>query len=243
MNEISVVKIGGNVIDHPEGLKKFLSDFSRIAGSKILIHAGGKEVERVCAALGARVDVLDREALDVVTMVSAGLVNKRIVAMLQGVGCDAVGLCGADAEVLTASRVSGGFVGKASPEDVNITVLERLITYHVPILCPIAYDGYSGLLHCDPDDAALSVAIATSRIAPTRLIYCGEQPGLLSNGGVIHNVTRENYDELREAEKPDRELIATLQKAFYALSVGVSSVIYKSSSDILGNSGTLVCEE
>ena len=107
---INVVKIGGNIIDNPEALKAFLTDFAAMPGEKILVHGGGKEATRMSESMGIKANMIDgrrvtdRQTLDIVTMVYAGLINKRIVAMLQSLGCDAVGLTGADGNVIPATR-------------------------------------------------------------------------------------------------------------------------------------------
>ncbi|MDE6027163.1 MAG: acetylglutamate kinase, partial [Muribaculaceae bacterium] len=135
---INVVKIGGNVIDNPEALAAFLSNFSRLEGKKILVHGGGKEATRMGESMGIKANMIDgrrvtdRATLDIVTMVYAGLINKRIVAMLQGFGCNAVGLTGADGNVIPATRrpsepIDYGFVGDIDPAKVNDRFIASLL--------------------------------------------------------------------------------------------------------------------
>lgn len=178
---IRVVKIGGNVVDNPEALATFVSDFKRLAGPKILVHGGGKEATRLSAALGIETHMIegrrvtDADTLDVVTMVYAGLINKRIVARMQAIGLDAIGLSGADAGLVTASRrspvpVDYGFVGDIDPMDVNETVLTMLLKQNLtPVICAIMHDGNGTLLNCNADTVASAIAVAASRISPSTL--------------------------------------------------------------------------
>ena len=135
---IKVVKIGGNVVDNPEALARFVKAFAAMEGPKILVHGGGKEATRLSGALGIETKMIegrrvtDRQTLDVVTEVYAGLINKRIVAMLQAEGCNAIGLSGADANMIKATRrnpepIDYGFVGDIDPKEVNTEVLKALL--------------------------------------------------------------------------------------------------------------------
>ena len=127
---INVVKIGGNIIDNPDALLSFLKDFASMSGNKILVHGGGKEATRLSESMGLKANMIegrrvtDRQTLDIVTMVYAGLINKRIVALLQSLGCDAVGLTGADGNVIPAKRrpaepIDYGFVGDIAPGEID----------------------------------------------------------------------------------------------------------------------------
>lgn len=184
---ITVVKIGGNVVDNPEALGRFVTDFAKLPGKKILIHGGGKEATRLSARLGIETTMIDgrrvtsRETLDVVTMVYAGLVNKRIVAALQAAGCNAIGLSGADAAVITATKrpaapVDYGFVGDIDPAKINSSFIDTLLSSGiVPVFCAITHDGNGSLLNCNADSVASAVAIAASRIDTATLVFCFEK--------------------------------------------------------------------
>ena len=142
---INVVKIGGNVIDNPEALEKFLREFASLEGDKILVHGGGKEATRMSESMGVPTTMIegrrvtDRATLNIVTMVYAGLINKRIVALLQKFGCDAVGLTGADGNVIPAVRrpakpVDYGFVGDIDPDKVSDKFIATLLNGgYVPV--------------------------------------------------------------------------------------------------------------
>ena len=171
MERITVVKIGGNVIDSPEATARFVEAFAALEGPKMLVHGGGKLATRLAAQLGIEsrmVDgrrITDRETLDVVTMVYAGLINKQLVAGLQAEGCNALGLSGADGNVVTARRrvpepVDYGFVGDI--ERVDDALLERLLEAGLtPVFPAIMHDGRGTLLNCNADGVA--TALATCR--------------------------------------------------------------------------------
>lgn len=190
---INVVKIGGNVIDNPEALSAFLKDFAALEGRKILVHGGGKEASRMSEGMGIKANMIegrrvtDAATLDIVTMVYAGLINKRIVAMLQSLGCDAVGLTGADGNVIPAKRrspepIDYGFVGDIDPAKVNDQFIATLLDSGcVPVFCAICHDGHGTLLNCNADTIASSVALGASRIGETRLTYCFEKPGVMTD--------------------------------------------------------------
>ncbi len=97
MKTLQVIKIGGNVVDDPAALKRFLYDFSKIKGAKILIHGGGVMATEMAERLGIETRmykgrrITDYETLKTVAMVYAGWINKSIVAALQSRGCNAIG--------------------------------------------------------------------------------------------------------------------------------------------------------
>jgi acetylglutamate kinase len=253
---ITVVKIGGNVIDNPEALAAFIDDFSKISGPKILIHGGGKEATRLSARLGIKTRmeggrrVTDRETLDIVTMIYAGLINKRIVAMLQAAGCDAVGMCGADGNSITATRrkpapVDYGYVGDIDPAAVNADLIGKLLDMHLtPVFCAINHDGKGGLLNCNADTVASSVATACSRIGSTDLIFCFEKAGVLRDindgNSVIRNISPATYPALISEGIIDGGMLPKIDNALKAVGEGVRSVTIKSSAGLLADSGTRI---
>lgn len=257
MNErIRVVKIGGNVVDDPEALQVFVKDFSRLAGPKILVHGGGKEATRVSGALGIETTMIegrrvtDRATLDVVTMVYAGLINKRIVSMLQAVGVDAIGLSGADGNVIRAVKrtpnpIDYGYVGDIDPMDVNDIFLSMMLKGGlVPVICAITHDGDGTLLNCNADTIASSVAVASSRIAPVDLIYCFEKPGVLSDpdddSSVIGFIDHETFENLKADGVVSKGMIPKISNALKAVDSGVTEVYIKSAANLLSAGGTLI---
>ena len=183
---IKVLKIGGNVIDNSEALESFVADFARLEGAKVLVHGGGKLATRLAERLdipttmidGRR--VTDRDTLDVVTMVYAGLVNKRIVAKLQAAGCNAIGLSGADGGAVRATRraaqpIDCGFVGDISVEGVDADFILSLVERGVvPVFCSIMHDGEGELLNCNADSVASAVAVGLAQREDTELVFCFE---------------------------------------------------------------------
>ncbi|HJE38552.1 MAG TPA: acetylglutamate kinase [Candidatus Amulumruptor caecigallinarius] len=256
MSPVKVFKIGGNVVDNPEALSRFISEFATIKSPKILIHGGGKEATRLSKRLDIPTQMIDgrrvtdRDTLDVVTMVYAGLINKRIVAALQAVGCNALGLTGADADCIRATKrpaapVDYGFVGDINPADINDLYIEYVLRQDiVPVFCAITHDGKGNLLNCNADSVASSVAIATSRIAPVELIYCFERNGVLRDvddpGSVISIITPSIYEELRRDNIVADGMIPKIDNAFNAINRGVESVTIKHSDNILSDIGTTI---
>lgn len=254
--DVKVFKIGGNVIDNPEALDSFLGEFARVEGPKVLIHGGGKEATRLCKRMeiptqminGRR--VTDAATLEVVTMVYAGLINKRVVSKLQALGCDAIGLTGADANVITASKrpvrpVDYGFVGDISVSGVNgqriLSLLEAGLT---PVFCAITHDGNGNLLNCNADSIASAVAKGLARLADTDLIFCFEQPGVMRDindpASVIASITRESYGALRAEGVVTDGMIPKIENALEAVDSGVRSVTIRRSEGILIPGGTRI---
>lgn len=254
--DIKIVKIGGNVIDNPTALRSFIEDFAKLPGPKALIHGGGKEATRLSGKLGIETQmvngrrVTDRETLDVVTMVYAGLINKRIVALLQAAGCDAIGLCGADANVIKATRRPAvpfdyGYVGDINPTDINTAFIRNMLDNGVtPVFCAINHDGNGELLNCNADSVASAVAIACSEIAPTDLTFCFEKEGVLSDvddpTSLIRSVNGSNYADIKNSGAISGGMLPKIDNAFAAVSKGVRSVTIKSSSKLLDDTGTKI---
>lgn len=256
MNTVTVVKIGGNVIDNPEALSAFVADFAQLEGPKILVHGGGKEATRLSATIGIETQMIegrrvtDRATLDVVTMVYAGLINKRIVAMLQAAGCNAIGMCGADGNAIPATRrkpepIDYGFVGDINPSDINTDLIGRLLDAVIcPVFCAITHDGNGSLLNSNADSVASAVAIAASSIADSRLMFCFEKAGVLTDiddpESVIPLITPANYSSLRESGAISSGMIPKIDNALLATRSGVESVIIKHSGKLLADSGTTI---
>ena len=235
---VTVVKIGGNVIDSPAALKRFIADFAALRGPKILVHGGGREATRLAESMGleVRMDdgrrITDEKMLDVAVMVYAGAINKRIVAGLQAAGCDALGLSGADAGVVRARRrspepIDFGFVG-----DIEAVAAERLGMFLEagisPVLSAIMHDGGGTLLNCNADSVASAVAVALSQVADTELVYCFEKEGVLrGDGSVIGEITRSLFDVLKSDGTVAGGMIPKIENALQAVAGGVRSVTIK----------------
>lgn len=252
---ITVVKIGGNVIDNPEQLKSFLKDFAKIAGPKILVHGGGKLATRMAAELGVETRMIDGrrvtspEMLEIAVMVYAGIINKRIVAALQAIGCDAIGLCGADMHCIIsvkrpATPVDYGEVGDV--DTVNSSSLKMLLDNSItPVICAITADYDGNLLNTNADTIATCVAKAMSEEALTRLIFCFEKDGVLADvnnaGSVIRTITPDSVDELIARGVISDGMIPKVTNAIQAITTsGLDSVIIKSSTRLHDDSGTCI---
>ena len=256
IENINVVKIGGNVIDDPTALADFVRLFSNLKGPKILVHGGGKEATRLSKDMGVETKMIDgrrvtdRATLDIVTMTYAGLINKRIVAMLQAAGCNALGLSGADGNLIKATRrpanpIDYGFVGDIDPLDVNDTLIRILLEAGItPVVCAICHDGDGTLLNCNADSVASAIAIGVSRVAPTILTYCFEKAGVLANvddeNSVIPLVTKDNFQTLKENGTIAKGMIPKLTNALDSAAKGVKEVRICKAENILSDSGTII---
>lgn len=257
--DIKVVKIGGNIVDNPEALTAFVSDFAAMPGRKILIHGGGKEATRLSSRLEIPTTMIEgrrvtsRDTLDVVTMVYAGLVNKRIVSMLQQAGCNALGLSGADGNAILATRrpatpVDYGYVGDITTSGVNTSLLAALLEAGItPVFCAITHDGNGTLLNCNADSVAAAVAIAAASIATVDLIYCFEQPGVMRDierpDSLITSLNPSSYAALKEAGVVNKGMIPKLDNSFKAIHEGVRNVIIKHAANLLNSTGTTLSDE
>ncbi|MDR0726216.1 MAG: acetylglutamate kinase [Prevotellaceae bacterium] len=251
--EVTVVKIGGNVIDNPDDLTLFLKKFAALpAANKILIHGGGKLATKLAAKLDVPTKMIDgrrvtdSQTIEIVTMVYAGLINKSITAQLQSSGCDAVGFSGADAGIITAVKrlpypVDFGFVGDIPDDGVNSTRLTAFLNMGlVPVFCSITADKQGVLLNCNADTIAQSVATALSSAgARVKLIYCFEKQGLLADvnddNSVIPLITADNCEKLKAEGVISAGMLPKIDNAFKALNTGVEEVIVKSYLDLDDN--------
>lgn len=257
MSEINIFKIGGNVIDNPSQLKEFLSSLARIDGWKILVHGGGKEASHLCEKLGHPPKMLngrritDRDTLEIVTMVYAGLINKRIVAQLQSIGVDSIGLSGADGNAVKAKMrpsvpVDYGFVGDIDPGEINLNFISLLLEKgFLPVFSPIMHDKAGNLLNCNADSVATALAVSfAGKKHRVNLIYCFEKDGVLADinnkNSLIPSITPSSYQSLKKEGKINAGMLPKLENAFNAVSRGVASVWIKNSQNILTNIGTKI---
>ncbi len=240
MKKLSVIKIGGNVIDNSEKLYQFLLDFTALPGDKILIHGGGKIASELGATLGVEAKMVegrritDIETLRVVTMVYAGLINKNMVAQLQAKGCNAIGLSGADGNVIKAVKrpvgeIDYGYVGDLDASSVSTATLSTLLNAGmVPVLCAITHDGDTQLLNTNADTIASAVAVAMSSLYETSLVYCFEKRGVLrdidDDRSLVNEIKLEQFETLKNEGVVSGGMIPKLHNAFEAIKSGVSAV-------------------
>lgn len=255
---IQVVKIGGNVIDDAAALERFLTKFAALEGPKMLIHGGGKLATRLSAQLGIETQMIDgrrvtdRATLDVVTMVYAGLVNKQIVARLGALGCKAIGLSGADANIIPAVRrapkpIDYGYVGDIVTERMNVPFLASLVEQGiVPVFCAITHDEQGSLLNSNADSVASAVAVAASKIQPTNLIFCLEKNGVLTDVdddlSVIPTITRDSFATLRADGTVNKGMLPKIEGAFRAIDGGVHCVVIKHADNLDNDLETRIVE-
>jgi acetylglutamate kinase len=261
MENLYVVKIGGHIIDDEELLTAFLKKFSEIKSKKILVHGGGKLATRLAEKLGIPQQMIhgrritDEETLKIVTMVYAGYINKNIVAQLQSLNCNAVGLTGADGNSILSHKrentgIDYGFAGDI--EQVNATWFKQLLDSGLsPVVAPITHDGKNQLLNTNADTIAQEIAKSLSSFFCVSLIYSFEKSGVLKDvdneNSVIQKLHLGYYNELKETEKIFAGMIPKLDNAFTAINAGVSKVIIGKGEQldqlITGTAGTTISHE
>lgn len=249
MEELIVIKIGGNIIDDSKSLNAFLSDFAAIASAKILIHGGGKLATELSAQLGIETKMIegrritDEETVKVVTMTYAGWVNKTIVAALQSKKCNALGLSGADANLIPATKrpvmnIDYGWVGNIDKTNVNTSFLKNILSLRItPVLAPISSDADGHLLNINADTVARTVAEAMSAHYRVKLVYCFEKNGLLLNvnddSSVINEIDFALAEQLKKEGVINAGMVPKIDTAFEAVSIGVSAVVIGHAKNIL----------
>jgi acetylglutamate kinase len=240
MKQLTIIKIGGNVIDNSQKLHQFLLDFTALPGDKILVHGGGKIATELSGSLGIEPKMIDGRrvtdiaTLRVVTMVYAGLINKNMVAQLQAKGCNAIGLSGADGNVIKAvkrpvAEIDYGFVGDLDENSVSVSTLCSLLNAKlIPVLCAITHDGDTQLLNTNADTIASAVAVAMSAEYDTRLVYCFEKKGVLRDVedelSLVQEIKRDDFKTLKEQGVVSGGMIPKLHNAFEAIRKGVKAV-------------------
>ena len=250
--KITVIKVGGKIVEEQATLAGLLNRFAAIEGNKVLIHGGGRSATRIAAQLGIEsrmVDgrrITDKEMLEVVTMVYGGLVNKNIVAGLQARGINALGLTGADCNIIRAHKrpvksVDYGFVGDVEAADG--AMLSKFIEQGItPIVAPLTHDGKGNLLNTNADTMAAETAKALAAHYDVTLIYCFEFPGVMRNpedeSSLIATRTRESYAALLADGTVSGGMIPKIDNAFNAIESGVGKVIITRADAIDGTQGT-----
>jgi acetylglutamate kinase len=258
MENLTVIKIGGNIIDDEKKLSKFLSDFASVEGNKILVHGGGKLATQLATKLGIEQQLIDgrrvtdAETLRVVTMVYGGYINKKIVAELQSMNCNAIGLSGADGNAIQAHKrdhpqIDYGFVGDV--DGINIELLKSFLDKNmVLIFAPLTHDKRGQLLNTNADTIAQEIAKAMSEVYNVTLIYSFEKSGVLQDADddttLIKQINQQGYEELKQRNVIFAGMIPKLDNAFTALNSGVKKVIIGKAEHIhqliKGEAGTTI---
>lgn len=252
--KITVIKVGGKIVEEDATLYKLLDDFAAIDGYKVLIHGGGRSATKLAAQLGIESKMVngrritDAETLKVVTMVYGGLVNKNIVAGLQARGVNALGLTGADMDVIRSAKrpvkeVDYGFVGDV--KQVNGTFLGELIHKGVvPVMAPLTHDGNGNLLNTNADTIAGETAKALAEEFDVTLVYCFEKKGVLrdenDDDSVIPLITPDEFRQYVAQGVIQGGMIPKLENSFEAIHAGVREVVITLASAIHGDGGTRI---
>ncbi|WP_366183716.1 acetylglutamate kinase [Flavobacterium ovatum] len=235
---LTLVKIGGNIIDDANELKQFLVDFSKIEGHKVLIHGGGKSATKMAKSIGLvpqMIDgrrITDAAMLEVVVMIYAGQINKEVVAQLQAIDTNAIGFSGADGNLIQSEKrnhptIDYGFVGDV--KKVNTPLLQTLIQAGItPVFCAITHDKKGQLLNTNADTVASELAIALSEVFEVTLNYCFEKPGVLydaeDDASVIDQINQELYTKLKDEKAIHSGMIPKLDNCFNSLNKGVQKI-------------------
>ena len=253
--KITVVKVGGAVVEDEAQLTLLLKHFSAISGRKVLIHGGGRRATQVAASLGIESKMVngrritDKDMLSVVTMVYGGLVNKNLVARLQANGVNALGLTGADVDVIRSHKrpikdgVDFGFVGDV--DKVDGEMLSKLIEAGItPVMAPLTHDGQGNILNTNADTIASETAKALAPFYDVTLIFSFEKKGVLSNpdddNSVIPTITRADYIRYKADGTISGGMLPKIENALSAIEKGVKRVIITLATAIDGESGTII---
>ncbi len=269
--QLTVVKVGGAVVEDEQKLQQLLTHFSQIPGHKVLVHGGGRSATQIASRLGIESQMVqgrritDSEMLQVVTMVYGGLVNKNLVARLQAVGVNALGLTGADMNVLRSRRrppvqmslkdettgetrhemVDFGYVGDVYQADGHC--LQALIAQGItPVMAPLTHDGAGHILNTNADTIAAETAKALAPFFDVTLIYSFEKPGVLADPdddrSLIPAINRQSFAEYVERGVISGGMIPKIENALNAISCGVGKVIITLATAIDGRHGTIITE-
>ncbi|MDR1810250.1 MAG: acetylglutamate kinase [Prevotella sp.] len=254
--KLTLIKVGGKIVEEGNSLTGLLNDFARIEGYKILVHGGGRSATRLAEQLGVKSKLVngrritDLETLKIVTMVYGGLVNKNIVAKLQSLGINALGLTGADMNIIRSRKrpvmdIDYGYVGDV--EEVNAGILQNIIMQGiVPVLAPLTHDRHGNILNTNADTIASETAQALSKYFDVTLIFCFEKKGVLldenDDNSVIPALNKQSFAELTASGVIQGGMLPKLENAFKSIDNGVKEVIITQASAISGTAGTTIKE-
>ena len=253
--KLTIVKVGGAVVEDELQLTQLLRDFAAIDGAKILVHGGGRRATKVAAALGIETKMVDgrritdAEMLEVVTMVYGGLVNKHVVAGLQALGVDAIGLCGADGEIIRSVKrplkngIDYGYVGDVKKAD-GTKIAHFIGKDMVPVIAPLTHDGQGNILNTNADTMASETAKAMAELYNVTLIFAFEKPGVLRNpdddSSVIPVINRADFERYKVDGTISGGMLPKIENALGAVEAGVNQVIITLATAIDGRHGTII---
>lgn len=254
-NKLTIVKVGGAIVEDSEKLNELLDNFAAIEGAKVLVHGGGRRATKVATELGIESKMVngrritDADMLEVVTMVYGGLVNKNIIAKLQAKGINAIGLTGADMDVIHSHKrpvkdgIDFGFVGDVERVDAN--KIKLLINGGItPVMAPLTHDGQGNILNTNADTIASETAKALAALYDVTLIYSFEKKGVLSNpdddDSVIPVITRTDFNKYVADGTIAGGMIPKIENALAAVDAGVKQVVITLANAIDGKHGTII---
>ena len=253
--KLTIVKVGGAVVEDELQLTQLLRDFAAIDGAKILVHGGGRRATKVAAALGIETKMVDgrritdAEMLEVVTMVYGGLVNKHVVAGLQALGVDAIGLCGADGDIIRSVKrplkngIDYGYVGDVKKAD-GAKIAHFIGKDMVPVIAPLTHDGQGNILNTNADTMASETAKAMAELYDVTLIFAFEKPGVLRNpdddSSVIPVINRADFESYKADGTISGGMLPKIENALGAVDAGVNQVIITLATAIDGQHGTII---
>ena len=254
MDRLTIIQVGGKIVEDDASLQRLIDDFAAIEGKKVLVHGGGRSATKIAAELGIETKmvngrrVTDADMLRVVTMVYGGLVNKNVVARLQACGVNALGMTGADMNIMLSHKrevkeVDYGFVGDVDACDARM--LSQLVENGVvPVIAPLTHDGKGNLLNTNADTMAGETAKALAPLYDVTLIYCFEKKGVLRDAddedSVIPHIDEATFHRLTEEGVVQGGMIPKLENAFNAIHAGVKRVIITLATAIDGHHGTII---
>lgn len=255
MEKLTIVKVGGKIVEEKDSLLKLLTRFEKIEGHKLLVHGGGSSATKLCKQLGIETQMIDgrrvtdKETLNVVTMVYGGLVNKTIVAQLQALGIDALGLTGADMDIIRSvkrpvtNNIDYGYVGDV--QKVDAMKLYTLIMHDlVPVIAPLTHDGEGNLLNTNADTIAGTIAKALAASFSVELVFCFEKKGVLrdeqDDNSVIETINKNDFENYVDKKIIVGGMIPKLTNAFEALEAGVKQVTITHADYLATEGGTKI---
>lgn len=252
MDKLTLIKVGGRIVEDPASMSLLMDQFTRISGYKVLVHGGGRTATTLADKLGIETKLVDgrritgSEMLEVTTMVYGGLINKKIVAGLQARGCNALGLTGADINLISARKrpvldIDYGYVGDI--EDVNIRELRILLNENVvPVIASLTHDGKGNLLNTNADTIASELGAELSGYFEVFLFFCFEKKGVLKNpedeNSIIHEMDMETFNKYRERGIISTGMIPKLENGFHAKRNGVKEVLITNTREMTNGRGT-----
>lgn len=253
---VTILKVGGAIVEEEARLGQLLRDFIAIEGQKILVHGGGRRATQVASRLGVETKMVegrritDAEMLEVVTMVYGGLVNKHVVASLQALGANAIGLTGADGDIIRSHRrplkngIDYGFVGDVDKVD-GAKIADFIDVGLIPVIAPLTHDGQGNMLNTNADTMASETAKAMAAEGyDVTLIFAFEKPGVLADpdddGSVIGHITSDDFQRLKAEGTISGGMVPKIENALHAIQAGVGRVIITSAQAIDGQHGTII---